>query len=290
MSITLSTTLIPAEPTRPDPAQSSSTGTVVSKDGTAIAYTRTGAGRPVVLVDGALNDRALNGPNPRLAAVLGSDCTVFTYDRRGRGESGDTPPRTIEREVEDLEAIIEAAGGSANVYGISSGGALALEAAKRLSSITRLALYELPFVVDDSRAPIPSEFAVHLGELAAAEERSEALRYFFTAGIGLPRAMVAMMRLLPAWSKLKALAHTLPDDAQLIGDAGSGAPLRSERWANVTIPTLVLAGGKSPAWMRNAMCSLADVLPNADHAELAGQTHLVKPKALAPVLGEFFHD
>jgi pimeloyl-ACP methyl ester carboxylesterase len=271
-------------------SQGSTIGTVRSADGTAIAYSRAGAGPPVVLVDGALNDRALNGPNPRLAKVLASRFTVFTYDRRGRGESGDTQPYAIEREVEDLQAVIDAAGGRAYVYGISSGGALALEAANRLSSIEKLAIYELPFVTDDSRAPIPDDFVARIDELIGSERRAEALRYFFTVGIGLPKAMVAMMRLLPAWSKLKALAHTLSYDVRLIGENGAGRPLPADRWANVSVRTLVIAGGKSPAWMQNAMRALAEALPTAGHRTLEGQTHIVKPKALAPVLGEFFHE
>ena len=268
----------------------STSATVRSADGTEIAYSRAGAGAPVVLVDGALNDRALNGPNPRLAAVLASDFSVFTYDRRGRGESGDTTPYAVEREVEDLEAVIDAAGGGAFVYGISSGGALALEAADRLSSIKRLALYELPFVTDDSRAPIPDDFVAHMDELVKAGRRAQALRYFFTAGVALPRIMVAMMRLMPAWSKLEALAHTLPYDVRLIGENGTGRPLPADRWTNVSAPTLVVAGGKSPAWMQNAMRALAEALPSAEHRTLADQMHIVKPKALAPVLSEFCRD
>lgn len=269
---------------RPDTA-----GTVTSRDGTTVAYSRTseGGGDPVVLVDGALNDRALRGPNPRLAEVLAAEFSVFTYDRRGRGESGDAPPYTVEREVEDLQAVIEAAGGSAYVYGISSGGALALEAANRLSSIRKLALYELPFVTDDSREPIPDDFARRLSQLVEQGRSAQAVSYFFTAGVALPRIFVAVMRFMPAWSKLKKLAHTLPYDAQLVGDAGQGKPLRADRWAHVTVPTLVIAGSKSPAWMRNAMRSLADALPSAEHRTLEGQTHIVKPTALVPVLSEF---
>lgn len=150
---------------------SAQSGTVVSRDGTPIAFSRAGTGEPVVLVDGALNDRALNGPNPRLAKALTSQFTVFTYDRRGRGESGDAQPYAVEREIEDLEAVIDAAGGSACVYGISSGGALALEAATRISPIRRLALYELPFVTDDSRKPVAKDFADHLEELTASSRR-----------------------------------------------------------------------------------------------------------------------
>ncbi len=262
--------------------------TVISADGTVIGYTRCGGGDPVVLVDGALNDRSFPGPNPKLAAVLASRFTVFTYDRRGRGESGDTLPYGVEREVEDLRAVIDAAGGSACVYGISSGGALALEAANRLSSISRLAVYELPFVTDDSRTPIPDNFTRHLAGLADDERRAEALWYFFTVGVGLPRIMVSLMRLMPAWSKLKALAHTLPYDAQLIAGAGAGQPLPTDRWNNVTAPTLVMAGSKSPAWIRNAMRSLAEVLPDAELRTLERQTHIVKADAMAPVITESF--
>lgn len=264
------------------------TGTMISADGTVIGYTRLGAGDPVVLVDGALNDRSFPGPNPKLAAALASRFTVFTYDRRGRDESGDTRPYAVQREVEDLQAVIEAAGGSACVYGISSGGALALEAAGRLTSTTRAAVYELPFLTDDSRAPIPADFADHLAELAEDGRSAEALRYFFTVGVGLPRMMVALMRLLPVWSKLKMLAHTLSYDGQLIAGAGAGRPLPADRWAGVTAPTLVMAGSKSPAWMRTAMRSLAEVVPAAEHRTLARQTHIVKPAALAPILTESF--
>ena len=200
---------------------------VTSKDGTEIAYTRAGAGPPLILVDGALCDRAM-GPNTKLASHLSSRFTVFTYDRRGRGESGDRAPYGVEREIEDLDAVIEAAGGSADVYGISSGGALALEAATRLSSISRLALYELPYVVDDSRRPIPSNWAGHLAEMAATDQRADAVRYFLRDCVGVPRVVVGLMRFMPVWPKLKAVAHTLPYDARIVGDLGRGAPLPAE--------------------------------------------------------------
>ena len=257
------------------------------KDGTEIAYTRVGSGASLILVDGALCHRAM-GPNTKLASHLSSEFTVFTYDRRGRGESGDRAPYGVEREIEDLQAVIDAAGGSACVYGISSGGALALEAANRLSSIERLALYELPYVVDDTRPPIPANWAGQLAEMAATDQRADAVRYFLRDCVGVPRPVVAMMRFMPAWPKLKAVAHTLPYDARIIGDLGRGAPLPAERWSNVTAPTLVVAGGKSPAWMQSSMRALADVLPAAEYRSLAGQTHMVKPRRLAPVLTGFF--
>jgi hypothetical protein len=262
-------------------------GRVRSKDGTEIAYTRVGAGAPVILVDGALCHRAM-GPNTKLASLLSTQFTVFTYDRRARGESGDRAPYGVEREIEDLEAVIEAAGGSVGVYGISSGGVLALEAATRLSSIERLALYELPCVVDDTRRPVPSDWAAHLSEMAATDQRADAVRYFLRDCVGVPRPVVAMMRFMPAWPRLKAVAHTLPYDARVVGDLGRGAPLPAQRWTGVTGPVLVMAGGKSPAWMQNGMRALAGVLPTAEHQTLAGQTHVVKPARLAPVLTEFF--
>jgi pimeloyl-ACP methyl ester carboxylesterase len=126
--------------------------------------------------------------------------------------------------------------------------------------------------------------------LTRAGRQADALRYFFSAGVALPGAMVALMRFMPAWSKLRALAPTLPYDAQIIHGTGSGGPLPANRWSTVTVPTLVMAGGKSPAWMRNSMRALADVLPNATHRTLDRQTHIVKPKALGPVLTEFFRD
>ncbi len=262
-------------------------GNVRSKDGTEVAYTRDGAGAPLILVDGALCHRAM-GPNTKLASHFRSRFTVFTYDRRGRGESGDRAPYGVEREIEDLEAVIQAAGGSACVFGISSGGALALEAANRLSSIERLALYELPYVVDDTRRPIPSNWAAHLAEMAATDQRADAVRYFMRDCVGVPRPVVGLMRFMPAWPKLKAVAHTLPYDARIVGDLGRGAPLPAERWTGVTVPALVVAGGRSPASMQNAMRALAEVLPSARYQTLAGQTHVVKPGRLAPVLTEFF--
>jgi pimeloyl-ACP methyl ester carboxylesterase len=262
---------------------------MTSRDGTLLAYDELGGGPPVVLVGGALNTRSF-GPNGPLAESLAESFTVIHYDRRGRGESGDTRPWALEREVEDIEALIEAAGGSASVFGISSGAALALEAANRGLPIDRLALYEAPFVVDDSRSPVPDDYLGRLEGLVAADRRGDALRLFMREGVGLPAVFVAMMRLMPAWSRLKAVAHTLPYDAAIVDDYRKGEPLPRDRWASATMPTLVAVGGKSPAWMRHAMQELAGVLPNARLRTLEGQTHVVKAGALAPVLAKFFED
>ena len=262
--------------------------TVISKDGTHIAYDELGEGPPLVLVGGAFNTRTF-GPNGGLAPLLAERFTVINYDRRGRGDSTDTAPYSVEREIEDLEALIAQTGGSAHVFGISSGAALAMEAANRGLAIDKLALYEAPFVVDDSRAPVPDDYLERLEGMVASDRRSDAIRLFMRQGVGVPAVFVAMMRIMPAWSKLKAVAPTVIYDAALVDDYQKGRPLPTDHWTSVTMPTLVAVGGKSPDWMRNAMRALADVL-DARHSTLEGQTHIVKPEALAPVLIEFFED
>jgi len=258
---------------------------ITSKDGTSIAFEKLGNGPAVILVDGALCYRRL-GPMAAIARELASGFTVFTYDRRGRGESGDTAPYSVQREVDDVEALIDVAGGSAFIYGASSGAALAL-AASHLEGIRKLALYEAPFIVDGSHAPQAEDYPSKMNGFIAADQRGNAVRLFMKA-VGVPAIVVAMMPLMPQWSKLKAAAHTLPYDAAIMGDTRSGKPLPTERWAAVTMPALVGIGGKSPLSMRNAMRALANVLPNAQLRVLDRETHIVKTKAIAPILAEFF--
>jgi pimeloyl-ACP methyl ester carboxylesterase len=174
---------------------------VISKDGTTIAFDPSGKGPSVVLVGGALSDRSAAGP---LAALLAPHFTVFSYDRRGRGDSGDTPPYKVEREVEDIEALIEKAGGSAFVFGVSSGAALALQAATHLKSIKRLALYEPPFIVNDTRPPVPADFVIQIEKLLAAGCRGDVVELFMTQGVGVPAEFIAAMRQDPSWSKLES--------------------------------------------------------------------------------------
>jgi pimeloyl-ACP methyl ester carboxylesterase len=259
---------------------------VTSKDGTRIGFSKVGNGPALILVDGAMCYRGF-GPMTELAKLLASSFTVYTYDRRGRGESGDTQPYAVEREVEDIEALINHAGGEAHVFGISSGAALALEAANRGLAIKRLVLYEAPFIVDDTRTPIPDDYLARLNALLAANRRGDAIKLFMKL-VGVPSFFIALMRLMPAWKKLKAIAHTLPYDITIVQDNQRGKPLPAGSWASATVPTLVVEGGKSPAWMRNAMRELADLLPNANLRTLEGQTHMVKAQKLAPVLQEFF--
>ena len=260
--------------------------TVRSADGTAIAYTQAGQGPPLVLVDGALCSRSF-GPMPKLAAQLTPRFTVFTYDRRGRGASGDTRPYAIDREVEDIEALAALAGGTVFVHGTSSGSALALEAARRIPAIGKLAVYEPPFIVDNSRTPIPDDYLARLDRLVAERRNGDAVKMFMRF-VGTPAIFTAVMPLTPVWPKLKAVAPTLPYDIEIMQDHQRGTPLEDAEWALVKVPVLVAAGGKSPAWMVSGTHALADALPDARYRTLPGQTHMVKPQAIAPVLTGFF--
>jgi pimeloyl-ACP methyl ester carboxylesterase len=253
-----------------------------SSDGTTIAFERSGGGRPVVVVGGAFNDRRTAAP---VASLLASDFAVFTYDRRGRGDSGDTEPYSVDREVEDLAAVIEEAGGAASVYGLSSGAALALHAAADGLPITRLALYEPPFLVagDDTRAPTSVDIASRYAELASTGRRTEAVQLFLTTA-GLPPEVVDQMREAPVWPRLEGLAHTLAYDTAILGDGS----VPTDRAASVTVPTLVIDGGASPGWARRSVAALVDALPDGRLRTLDGQTHDVDPAVLAPVLVEFF--
>lgn len=259
--------------------------TTLSRDGTPIVFSRTGSGPALIFVDGAMCYRG-QGPSQAVAAQLAPHFTVFTYDRRGRGESGNASVYSVERELEDLDAIIREAGGTAFVYGVSSGAALALEAANRRLPITRLALYEAPFIVDDSRTPMPNDFMARVQSALVAGDRGRAVKLFMGL-VEVPSIFVLMMRLMPVWSKLTAIAHTLPYDLQLVQEHEQGKPLSRTRWAYATMPTLVMDGGKSPAWMRNAMKALAGVLPNATYRTLPGQTHIIKAHAHVQPLIEF---
>ena len=255
---------------------------VRSRDGATIAFERSGAGPAVVFVGGALTTASAMAP---LAALLSARCEVFVYDRRGRGSSGDTEPYAVEREVEDLAAVLEVAGGRASVYGHSSGAVLALEAASRGLPIERLALYEPPFVVDDCRPPLPPDYVAQLTDLVAGDRRGDAIEYFMTTGAAAPADTVASMRSAPFWPAMEAIAHTLAYDGAVMGDTMSGRPLQGERWASVTMPTLVMDGGASPDWARNAARALAAVLPNARYLTLEGQTHGVTDEAHSSRVG-----
>src|SRR5688500_907857 len=208
-------------------------GTVTSKDGTTIVYDKLGTGDAVILTGGALVARAAHAG---LAQLLAQDFTVFNYDRRGRGDSGDTPPYAVEREVEDIAAVIDAAGGSACLYGTSSGSVLALEAAASGLPVTKLALWEPPFVLDEKARP-PADQVERYNEMIAEGRRGDAVEYFMSRVVGLPPEFVAQARAQPFWEAQEALAHTLAYDATIMGDYS----LPTERAGAVTAPTLVIA-------------------------------------------------
>lgn len=255
----------------------------ISRDRTAIAYQRSGKGPALILVDGALCSRSF-GPTPKLAPLLAQHFTVYTYDRRGRGQSGDTQPYSKEREVEDIAALIEEAGGSAFLCGLSSGGALALEAAASGLAIKKVAAYEPPFV-DDSGQHRGAEHERQLKSLLAAGNRSGAVKYFMRTMVGVPAAAVIMMRLMPwIWHKLEAVAHTLPYDAAVMNEF----KVPTTRFASITIPTLVMHGSKTDVRLQKAARTVAEAVPDAQHVTLAGQTHNVKPAVLTPALVKFF--
>ena len=209
--------------------------TVKSKDGTLIAYEQTGAGPAVILVSAALADR--DGAR-LLARQLASSFTVINYDRRGRGKSSDTKPYAVEREIEDFEALINAAGRPVFLFGSSSGAVLTLDAGSRFGArVKKLFLYEPPFIVDGSHEPIPDSLQNEIGDAVAASKRDEAVTLFFRKGMGIPAAGVTFMRLLmPAWRDMAAIAHTAPYDLKILAGTQSGKPLPSDRWSRVTAP------------------------------------------------------
>jgi pimeloyl-ACP methyl ester carboxylesterase len=256
---------------------------VRSKDGTAIAFDRVGEGPPIILVVGAFNDRATGAP---LAAALQDRFTVIAYDRRGRGDSGDAQPYAVEREVEDLEALVEEAGGSASVFGYSSGAVLSLIAAARGLAIPKLALYEPPVTANGGRGRLQEDLAARLTALVEADQRGDAVALFQTEGVGLPADVVAQLRQAPFWPALEAMAHTLVYETKILGDGA----LPTEVAASVAAPTLVIAGGESFPFMRETAAALAEVIPDGRAHILKGQTHDIVPEALGPVLEEFFAD
>jgi len=259
----------------------------ISKDGTIIAYDVIGEGPPLILVDGALCYRE-SGPNGELAKHLADRFTVITYDRRGRGSSTNNMPYAVEREIEDIDALIKEAGDEVFLYGISSGAVLALEATGTGLPVKKLALYEAPLITDKSRDPVPADYLEELNQLLESGERSASVKLFMKKAVGLPAVLVFVMPLMPAWSKLKSVAHTLPYDANIVEGLVYGKQLPAGKWSNAAIPTLVMSGGKSQGWIQKSAREMAQLLPNAQHQTLEKQTHIVKPGVLAPALKSFF--
>lgn len=277
--------------------------TVTSKDGTTIAFDQCGQGAAVILVTGALGVRSPHPMSRQLAELLSKNFTVIDYDRRGRGDSGNTLPYAVQREVEDIEALIDAAGGSAFLYGLSSGGVLALEAASKLpNKVKKLALYEPPFIIDDSRPPVPDDYVEQLNAAIAAGRPGEAVEIFMTKALLIPPEFVAQMRNAPMsqsfgddagmkppeWADMEKVAHTLAYDGMITRDTMSGKPLPPKKWFSNRAPTLVITGENSEAFFHDGAKALVNELPQAQHHILEGQDHAVSPEALAPVLVEFF--
>ncbi|MFI7637003.1 alpha/beta fold hydrolase [Nonomuraea sp. NPDC049400] len=260
---------------------------VTSKDGTSIAYERLGDGPAIILVAGASVDRS---GNAQLAQELSGKFTVYNYDRRGRGDSGDTLPYAVEREIEDIAALIAEAGGAAHLFGASSGGALALEAAAAGLPIAKLAVYEVPYNVAPDGRERWREYVERLHALLAEGRRGDAFALFMVTA-GATEEMVEQARNSPAWPGLEAVAPTLAYDAACMGD---GRP-PADRLAGIACPTLVATGGASAEsfvggggdFFDRAADAVAAFVPGAVREIVEGQTHMVDPKALAPVLTRF---
>jgi len=259
--------------------------TVISRDGTGIAYETRGSGPALVIVLGALANRSAESLQ-RLADLLAEEFAVYTYDRRGRGESGDTQPYAVEREIEDIAALIDAAGGRASLYGHSSGGALALLAAAALGARVRgLAVYDIPYTDDPQGKAAWKEYISRLTGLLADGKKGDAVALFLRI-TGLSEEQIAGMRQAPSWPAMEAAGHTLAYDHTAI--LGPEAAVPTDAAAGVTAPTLVLNGGASFPFMRAPAERLSTIIPHARLWILDGETHDVRPEAVAPVLEEFF--
>jgi pimeloyl-ACP methyl ester carboxylesterase len=255
---------------------------VKSKDGTPIAFDKQGQGPAVIFVDGAMSIRS---GKVDLANLLAPHFTVYGYDRRGRGDSGDTQPYAVQREIEDIDAMIDQAGGSAYLYGHSSGGCLALDATVALGDkVKKLAMYEAPYNDDPDFQSVWREYLKNLKEALAANRRGDAAALFM-AVVGMPAAQIEGMRHAPFWAGMEALAPTLAYDHEgVMGDV----TIPTERAARVHVPTLVMSGGNGAPFMLVTAKTLTELIPDARLRILDGQAHDVHAEALAPVLVEFF--
>ncbi|MFF4255977.1 alpha/beta fold hydrolase [Streptomyces sp. NPDC001663] len=252
----------------------------ISRDGTSIAYQRTGQGPAVILVSGAMSTGATVAP---LAGPLSGRFSVISYDRRGRGESGDTKPYSVDREVEDLAALVDAAGGEASLYGISSGGALVLQAAASGLPVRRAAVYEVPFAVYEGGAKERAAYTEHLTEALEQGRPGDAVELFLRL-TGLAEEMIQGARHSPMWAGMESIAPSLAYDNAVMGDG----LVPRDRLAAIEVPVLSVAGDASPAWLREAARAVAETAPQGTYRSLEGQTHMVDPNVLAPVLAEFF--
>ncbi|MEU7004635.1 alpha/beta hydrolase [Nonomuraea sp. NPDC046570] len=253
---------------------------VISTDGTPIAYDRIGSGPAVILIGGGPTDRSANAP---VADLLAGDYTVYNYDRRGRGQSGDAAPYSVDREFEDIRALITEAGGSAMVYGTSGGGILAVQAAARGLAITRLALWEVPYILPGTRPAVPADYRDQQFALREQGRHGDMLELFFLEAVLMPAEFVAGMKAGPFWEAMGSTAPALAYDAEVAGDFS----LPADQLASITVPTIVIDGGTIP-WVSTAAEAITAALPTPQRRTLHGQPHNVDPAAIAPVLAEFF--
>jgi pimeloyl-ACP methyl ester carboxylesterase len=256
---------------------------VISKDGTVIVYDKAGAGPAIILVDGAFCSRNF-GPMAKLAPLLAGNFTVIKYDRRARGDSGDTKPYAVQREIEDIAALVDVAGGSASLFGISSGAALCIRVVASGLPIKKVVLFEPPFITDAMKHRAPADAVEQLLRMTAGGRRADAVRYYFTKIMGMPAIVPFIMRFTSNWSSMKANANSLPYDAAVMGDF----IMPKDQIAAIQIPALVIDSEKSPALLRKPVEVVASILPNGQRRSLKGQMHNVPPNILAPVLVEFF--
>jgi pimeloyl-ACP methyl ester carboxylesterase len=262
-------------------------GTVTSADGTTIRFDAWGDGQPLIMVDGATGHRAVSQTNAQVGELLGDEFRVYAYDRRGRGESGDTPPYAVQREIEDLAALIAEAGAPAMLCGFSSGAVLALDAAAAGLPITKVAMFEPPFIVDDSRPAGPADYVQRLDAAIAGGRPGDAVELFLTGAVGMPAEYVDGMRQSPFWPALEEVAPTIAYDGRIMGSTMSGAPLPGDRWAAVSTPVLVMYGRGTEPWLIAASRALADLLPTATLQAVEGAQHSVAADVLAPALRQF---
>jgi len=259
----------------------------VSADGTVIAFTAWGEGEPLIIIDGATAYPAINPTNEEIGRLLSDGFRTYAFDRRGRGQSTDTKPYAIAREIEDIAALIEVAGAPATVFGWSSGAVLALDAAQAGLPIARLALFEPPFVVDDSRPPLPADYVERLEAAVADGRPGDAAAIFITEAAGMPAEMLDQVRNSDFWPVMEAVAPTISYDGRIMGTTMSGNPLPMDRWTAVTVPTLVMYGKGTFPSIIPAAHALADLLPTATLKAVDGENHGAPADVIAAALREF---
>ncbi|MER7195906.1 alpha/beta fold hydrolase [Streptomyces flaveolus] len=213
---------------------------------------------------------------------------VLTYDRRGRGDSGDSPEYDVQREVEDLDSLIERAGGETMGFGMSSGAVPALEAVAQGRAVSRLAVYEPPFITDSGRPPLPVDYVAHLTDLVKQGAYGDDAACFMTAAVGMPAEAVAGMQQAPLWTGMEATARALRYDGQVMGDTMSGRPRPADRWQSVTVPVLVGSGDAGAPHMLTGARELAALADNFTLSVFPGKEHTAGPEVLAPVLTACF--